>query len=156
MIANNRSIKNVDELRAEIIRLKLLQKEQESYLNDQFILLKDKAESPIRFINNLTSWFPKINHNINSFGAGAKDSDSDWVTNSLRVGLPFLFNKILFRKAGFIKKALLLIATQKMAGGINQDKIAKIIDKLTDIIRPKTKKTKEAKDYGIPPDSETY
>lgn len=156
MIANNRSsIRNVDELRAEIARLKLLQKEQESYLSDQFILLQDKVESPIRFVNNLTSWFPKINHNMNSFGT--TDSNSDWVTNSLRVGLPFLFNKVLFRKAGFIKKALLLIATQKLAGGINQDKITKIIDKLTDIIRPKAKKaSKETRDYGIPPDSETY
>jgi hypothetical protein len=155
MISNNRSITNVDELRAEISRLKLLQKEQESYLNDQFILLQDKVESPIRFVNNLTSWFPKINPKANSFGS--TNADSDWVTNSLRVGLPFLFNKVLFRKAGFIKKALLLVATQKMAGGLNQDKITKIIDKITDIIRPKTPKTnKTTKDYGIPPDSETY
>jgi len=156
MIANNnRSIRNVDELKAEIARLKLLQKEQESYLSDQFILLKDKVESPIRFFNKITSWFPKLTNNINSFGSS--DLNSDWVTNSLRIGLPFLFNKVLFRKAGFIKKALLLVATQKMAGGLNQDKITKIIDKITDIIRPKAKKTrKRTKDYGIPPDSETY
>lgn len=155
MIANNRSIRNVDELRAEISRLKLLQKEQESYLSEQFILLQDKIESPIRFFNKLTSWFPKMNNNLSSLGS--TDSNSDWVTNSLRVGLPFLFNKVLFRKAGFIKKALLLIATQKMAGGLNQDKIAKVVDKITDIIRPKSKKGKrQTKDYGIPPDSETY
>lgn len=151
----NKNIRNVEELRAEISRLKLLQKEQESYLSDQLLLLQEKVESPMRFVNNLTSWFPKINHSVDSFGS--KDVNSDWLTNSLRVALPFLFNKVLFRKAGFIKKALLLIATQKMAGGINQDKIAKIIDKLTEFIRPKAKKTNgEVKDYGIPPDSETY
>src|SRR5690606_17548441 len=156
MIANNnRNITNVDELRAEISRLTLLQKEQESYLSDQFILLQDKIESPIRVFNKLTSWFPKISNDLNSF-SGATDS-SDWLTNALRVGLPFLFNKVLFRKAGFIKKALLLIATQKMAGGINQEKITKIIDKVTDIIRPKSQKSnKKRKDYGIPPDSESY
>ena len=151
----NRSIKNVDELRAEISRLKLLKMEQESYLSDQFALLQDKLESPLRFFDKITSWFPKMNNNLNSLGSS--DSNSDWVTNSLRVGLPFLFNKILFRKAGFIKKALLLVATQKVAGGLNQDKIAKVVDKITDIIRPKSKKgKKQTKDYGIPPDSETY
>jgi len=155
MIANNRSIRNVDELNAEIARLKLLQKEQENYLSDQFILLQEKVESPIRFFNKLTSWLPKVNNNLNPLGN--TDSNSDWVTNSLRVGLPFLFNKILFRKAGFIKKALLLVATQKMAGGLNQDKITKVVDKITDIIRPKSKKGKKVtRDYGIPPDSETY
>src|SRR5690554_281102 len=151
----NRNIRNVDELKAEISRLKLLQAEQESYLSDQFVLLQDKIESPFRLLNKLTSWFPKINNELSSFGA--TDSNSDWLTNSLRVGLPFLFNKVLFRKAGFIKKALLLVATQKMAGGINQDKITKIIDKIADIIRPKSKNTnKPRRDYGIPPDSESY
>ena len=157
MIANNnRNITNVDELRAEISRLTLLQKEQENYLSDQFILLQDKIESPIRVFNKLTSWFPKIGNDLNSF-SGATDTNSDWLTNSLRVGLPFLFNKVLFRKAGFLKKALLLIATQKMAGSVNQEKITKIIDKVTDIIRPKSQKSnKKRKDYGIPPDSESY
>src|SRR5690606_31758579 len=108
------------------------------------------------FFNKLTSWFPKISNDLNSF-SGATDTNSDWLTNSLRVGLPFLFNKVLFRKAGFLKKALLLIATQKMAGSVNQEKITKIIDKVTDIIRPKSQKSNnKRKDYGIPPDSESY
>lgn len=152
----NRNINNVDELRAEISRLKLLQSEQEGYLKDQFELFQQKIESPIHFFNKVTSWFPtgKKEDLDPTFG----NSRVDWVTNSFRVALPFLFNKVLFRKAGFIKKTLLLLASQKAAGAINQDRLSGIISKVSSLIRP-TKKRKvknDMKDYGIPPDSETY
>jgi len=152
----NRNINNVDELKAEIARLKLLQREQEGYLNDQFGLFQEKIESPIHFFNKLTSWIPKgKKSDINpTFG----NSETDWVTNSFRVALPFVFNKVLFRKAGFIKKGLLLLASQKAAGAINQDRLIGIIDKVSSLIRPSKKRNskRERRDYGIPPDSETY
>jgi len=152
----NRNINNIEELRAEISRLEILQNEQESYLNDQLELLQKKAESPIRFFNKITSWIPKGNPNENSENH-LHNSEADWVTNSFRIGLPFLFNKVLFRKAGFIKKALLLLASQKAAGVINQDLITGFIDKVSSLIRPaKKRKVEKDRDYGIPPDSETY
>jgi|SRR5690606_5534456 len=152
----NRNINTVEELRAEISRLKILQNEQEGYLNDQLELLQKKVESPINFFNRITSWIPKGHHDENN-ESHPHNSDADWVTNSFRIGLPFLFNKVLFRKAGFIKKTLLLLASQKAAGAVNQDLITNVIDKVSAFIRPsKKRKMKKEKDYGIPPDSETY
>lgn len=156
-MATNRNITNLDELRAEIARLESLKKEQEVYLGDQMGLLQHKVEAPIRLIKKFTSWRPTP-QNLSKRISGSTN-DSDWLTNSLRVGLPVLFNRVLFRRAGFIKKTLLLLASQKAAGAINQEKATNLINKLAELIRPsETKKRKKKKptDYGIPPDSETY
>lgn len=154
----NRNINNVDELRAEISRLKVLQIEQEAYLTDQLDLLQEKVDTPMRVFSKLASWIPLggKEHSGNQNHDG--EHEGDWLTSSMRVGLPFLFNKVLFRKAGFIKKALLLLASQKAAGAINQDLVVNIIDKVSAFIKPskKKKEKKKEEDYGIPPDSETY
>lgn len=149
-----KDINNVKELRAEIARLKILKYEQESYLEDQIELLEYKLEAPIRLYNRLTSWIPTAAQGLMS---ESKASESDWVTNSFRVGLPFIFNKILFRRAGFIKKGLLLLASQQAATFLNKDRLVEIIDTISSFIKPsKPKKQMREKDYGIPPDSETY
>ena len=153
----NRNINNVDELRAEIARLELLQLEQEGYLNDQLDLLKDKMASPLHWFKKATSWIPNLNKSHTTMHS-ASNSQADWLTNSLRVVLPFVTNKILFPRAGFIKKALLVFASQKAASVINQDRITGIVDKITSLVRP-TKPApvnRKMRDYGIPPDSETY
>lgn len=156
-MATNRNINNLDELRAEVARLESLKKEQEVYLGDQMGLLQHKVEAPVRFFKRFTSWRPTPKNISRKF---KKDNDdADWLTNSLRLGLPVIFNRVLFRKAGFIKKTLLLLASQKAAGAINQDRVTSFIAKLAAIIRPsndKKRRKKRHKDYGIPPDSETY
>lgn len=152
---NKKDIHTIEDLRAEIARLKLLKFEQEAYLGDQFNLLEYKLEAPMRLYDRISSFFPSVK---DAFLPNGKSMGSDWVTNSLRVGLPFLFNKVLFRKAGFIKKGLLLLASQQAAGFLNKDRLAEVIDKITSLIHPsnKAKKKKKETDYGIPPDSETY
>lgn len=151
---NKKEIHNIGELREEIARLKILKLQQEVYLEDQFNHLHHKMEAPIRLYERITSFFPSAKE---AFFPEMKSASSDWVTNSLRVALPFIFNKLLFRKAGFIKKGLLLLASQQAAGFLNKNRLAEIIDKITSLIQPskKEKKIKET-DYGIPPDSETY
>ena len=150
-----KEIHNIEDLRAEIARLKVLKFEQEAYLGDQFDLLEYKLEAPMRLYERITSFFPSVKE---AFLTNGKSAGSDWVTNSLRVGLPFLFNKVLFRKAGFIKKGLLLLASQQAAGFLNKDILAEGIDKITSLIHRSSKRTKKKRetDYGIPPDSETY
>jgi len=150
----NRTINNVDELKAEIVRLESLQNEQQSYLKDQVGFLQQKAEGPLQFFKRMSSWLPKGSSSPKY--SSPSSSHSDWLTNTLRVTLPFIFNKILFRKAGFIKKALLLFASQKAAGAINQERVTNIIDKIASFIRPNKTRKPMARDYGIPPDSETY
>ncbi len=150
-----KDINNIEDLRAEITRLKALKFEQEAYLGDQFGFLEYKLEAPMRLYERITSFLPSVKE---AFLSSSNSAGSDWVTNSLRVGLPFLFNKVLFRKAGFIKKGLLLLASQQAAGFLNKDRLADIIDKITSLVQHsnKGKKKKKETDYGIPPDSETY
>lgn len=152
----NRNIQNVGELREEIARLKVLKYEQESYLNDQFQLLQDKMSGPARFFQRIGGIFTGSSDNKSEL-SGFK---SDWLTSSLRWGLPFLFNRVLFRRAGMLKKAMLILASQRAANFINMDRLTTIIDKVSNAIRPKSSakrsKGKKYVDYGIPPDSETY
>ncbi len=147
-------INNLTELRAEILRLKTFQKEQENYLSDQYRLLEQKVEAPFKFISGLFSWLPGY-----SFIPGSTNvkAGEDWITRSLRLGLPYVLNKFLFRKAGIVKKLLVTILSQQAAGALNKDRISGLISKISELIRPKTKRKNTAhQDYGIPPDSETY
>lgn len=152
----NRNIYNVQDLRDEIVRLKSLKREQESYLNDQMNLLEDQFSAPARFIHKVGEVFTGTSESQRN----AASFKSDWLTSTLRVGLPFLFNRVLFRKAGIFKKIMLVLASQRAANFINMDRIAGLIDKVTDLIRPKgtaqKRQSRERVDYGIPPDSETY
>lgn len=155
-MATKKDFKNIEELRAEIARLKILKSEQEAYLGDQFDALEYKLQAPMRLYDRARSFFPSIKE---AFLSEASNSvkGTDWVTNSLKIGLPFLFNKVLFRKAGFIKKGLLLLASQQAAGFLNQDRLTGIIDGITSLVKPSKKGRKlDTTDFGIPPDSETY
>lgn len=152
----NRNIYNVQDLRSEIVRLKALKREQEHYLSDQLNLLQDQISAPSRFFQKIGGIFTgSSDHKSESTAFKA-----DWLTSSLRLGLPFLFNRVLFKKAGVLKKIMLVLASQRAANFVNADRIAGLIDKLTQFIRPKSKakpaSSKEEVDYGIPPDSETY
>src|SRR5690606_6558684 len=129
----------------------VLKYEQESYIGDQFELLEGKIEAPFKFFDRITSPFSGLKDNNKAFSDTG--FHADWVTNSLKVGLPFVFNKILFRKAGIIKKGLLLLASQQAAGLLNKDRIADFVEKVSSWVKPSKKKSKNKKaaDYGIPP-----
>lgn len=159
-------ITNLNELQAEIVRLKLLKTEQEAYLGDQFILLKEKVNKPIQMVQNVFSFLPKGKSNV-SLGEKAGFRE-DWLTKTLRVGLPFLVNRIFFRKAGYFKRLMLGLVSSQAAGFLNKDRLIQGVDALTSWLRKKTtkssgngplvkgKKGRSNYNFGIPPDSETY
>ena len=149
-------IKNLDDLRLEIVRLKVLASEQEHYLNDQYKLFNEKVEAPIRFFKSAVSWLPGVDVAKNLFAKGNKEED--WVTKAFRIGLPVVLNRFFLRKAGFIKRALLTLVSQQAVGALNKDSVSSLITKVADFIRPAKKGRKGTKhvDYGIPPDSEAY
>lgn len=150
-----KDIQNIEDLREEIRQLKLLKFEQEAYLNDQFTLLGKQLEAPIRIYQKITSFLPTAKEAIIP---EKKPAGADWVTSSFRIGLPFLFNKVLFKKAGFLKRGLLLLASQQAANLVNKERLVELVNKTTDFVQSLTKDKKKKKhtDYGIPPDSETY
>ncbi|MDR3009830.1 MAG: hypothetical protein LBV59_17985 [Sphingobacterium sp.] len=159
-------IRNLQELKAEISRLKALKNEQEVYLKTQFTLLNNKIEAPIRFFNSLKDNIPGVNI-IQQLFSKSNNPDSDWLTKTLRIGVPFIMNRLFLKNTGVLKKALMLLLSERAVGQINQDKISGLISKLTSFIRPKKKKNKgaqteaaiikdEVNEYGIPSYSETY
>lgn len=159
-------IKNLGDLRLEITRLKTLANEQEAYLNDQYRLFNDKMAAPARFVKSVVTWVPGANLAKGLFEKSSKEDD--WLSRSLRIGLPVVLNRFFLHKAGFIKRALVTLLSQQAAGALNKDTAASLISKVADFIRPKSKRGKPSpgsapasppptatgKDYGIPPDSE--
>ncbi|MEI5984749.1 MULTISPECIES: hypothetical protein [Sphingobacterium] len=183
-----RSVNNIDDLNAEIARLKSLKTEQEDFLKNQYSLLKHKIETPARIANMLMNRVPGVS-TIKGLVQGIgevtnKSNKSDWLTKTLQLGLPLVLNKTLLKNAGWIKKGLVLLASETAAKNVNQDNVSSWIGKITDMIKPKKKKKKNKVEapvgevinpvppqhppmitaeesvqdniYGIPKDSEAY
>lgn len=146
-------IENIDDLRSEILRLKLQRFQHEAIIEEDINKIKDKFRLPSILLSKVNAFFGDL----------APDGDKtnhDWVTNALRIGLPVALNKIVFGKSGFIIKSLVALFSQKAAASVNKDTVSSWIDTASSWIKGMTKsrrdKTKLTHDYGIPPDSETY
>lgn len=164
-------ITNIADLQREIARLKNLKKEQEAYLLDQYALLRKKIEIPSRILGMVTSYIPGVDMVKGLFSSitskNKVSGKSDWLTNTLRLALPLVLNKTLLKNAGWLKKSMVLLASEGAAGQINQDKIQSFVSKIVGFIRPAKKKKKhkevpplaeskqDAFNFGIPPESET-
>ena len=138
-------IDNLADLKVEIARLQRRRKEQEAYLADQYELLKVKVNTPFRVMQRITSHVPgagMLKGLTSSVGKAVQQKDADWLTRVLQVGAPILLNSTLLRKAGWAKKALVLLASETAIGQLNKDKISGLVDKVTGLIKPKKKKKK--------------
>ncbi|TDS14603.1 hypothetical protein [Sphingobacterium paludis] len=170
---SSQKINNLEDLKVEIARLSVRKKEQELYLLDQYELLKAKVESPIRFFKNFTTVVPGagiVKGVASNISKAMKGKDADWLTNVLQIGTPLVLNSTLLRNAGWLKKAVVLLASETAVGQVNQSKISGLIGKITSFIRPKGKKKKKKKellpphvladdanaDLGLTTPSETY
>jgi hypothetical protein len=153
-------INNIDDLRSEILRLKLERFQQEAVLEQDVKHVLDKIKAPFRMINKFTAFFGKSKETDPAAHTNHDhETQPDWLTNLLRVGLPVVLNKLVFKNSGFIIKSLVTILSQKAAKNVNTDSFSGIIDKGAEFIRNfKNKKALNRlhADYGIPPDSETY
>ena len=150
-------IENINDLRAEIIRLRAKRLDQEIELTKVTARIKARLHFPVLVYNKISDFF------IEMFGDNPenlnKTEHRDWVTNILRVGLPVALNKFLFPRSGFLLKSVVALVSQKAAKNVNKDSITDLFDKVTNwikISKPTTRKEPVLPDYGIPPDSETY
>ncbi|MFB9841442.1 hypothetical protein [Mucilaginibacter ginsenosidivorans] len=130
-------INNVDDLRAEIARLKIIKQEQGEALAERF-------NSPITALATVYSAFP------NKRGGKNDLFQQDFVSILSRVVLPLMLNKTIFRNSGFIVKTLVSLVSQKASRFINEDSIAGLWDKVKTLFEKKDRQP----DYGIPPESE--
>lgn len=141
-------IRNVKDLKAEMARLTVRKAEQEAYLSDQYRLLNRKISEPIRFFNNIISYVPGTGM-LKGVVSGLRQTvsgqnkDADWLTKALSLAAPFVLNSTLLKKSGWLKKALVLIASEKAVGQINQNSVSGLINKVTAFVKPKRSKKKK-------------
>lgn len=151
MIVNSQNkrnrVSNMDELNLEIARLKNLKKEQEDFLINQYALLRHKVEAPVRIANMLMNRVPgvgTIKGLVQGIGkATSKSNKSDWLTKAVQLGLPLVLNRTLLKNAGWIKKGLVLLASETAASNVTQDNVSSWVGKITNLIKPKKKKKKD-------------
>ena len=144
-----KSFSSLAELRAEIDFLKVKQFKYEE-------ALKEKFSSPSAIFGSIAGLF-KTDTGKKSFMQDLMQQD--FITNISRVILPIFLNGVLFKKSGFITKTLITFLSQKAAKQVNSDKVSGILDKLKGIFQRTNgslRKSPAVRDYGIPPDSETY
>ena len=131
-------INNIDELRAEIARLRLVKEAQGKALARRF-------DTPLTTLSTLYTIFPNK-------GDGEKSGffQQDFVSLLSRIFLPITLNKTIFRNSGFLVKTLVSLLSQKASQFINEDTITGVWEKIMLLFEKKH----EHADYGIPPESE--
>lgn len=130
-------INNLTELRQELQLLKAQASEQEAYLSEQYDLLKQKVDAPVRLMNNLISWIPGVDVAKELIGNKAGKGEGDWVSRIFSAGSATVLNRLFLRRAGFLKRILLTAVTQQTASLVNQDRAVSAIKWLANWIRGK-------------------
>jgi hypothetical protein len=149
------NISNVDDLKARIVVLKSRRFELESDFQQTSESLTEKLRIPSMIYNKVTSW-------VSSFGSGKPHTgkgEPDWMTNLFKVGLPMIVNRFLFPSSGIVMKAILALVSQRAAKTVNLDVFTGVFDKVKHwMTTPAKSKPRQPvmRDYGIPPDSETF
>jgi len=142
------AIRNVNDLKAEISRLKGMEEEQRTAIGQRF-------SSPSATFATVYSLF-----------SGSADADGtkkgifhmDYVGLLSRILVPFTLNKTLFRNSGFVVKALVGLVSQKASGYISEDTVTSLWDKTKALIGRLTHKSSEEPPghKEVPSFSETY
>jgi hypothetical protein len=138
-------IKNIDDLRIEIYRLRGLEQEQSIALNKRF-------SSPSALFSTIFSLFPKSRAVDGEKSSGFFDQDIVGLIS--RVVLPLVLNKTLFRHSNFIIKAAVSILSQKASHFISEDSLTSLWEKAKALFKSKTDDIPEHR--AIPAFSETY
>ncbi|MFA5245826.1 MAG: hypothetical protein WC380_11040, partial [Pedobacter sp.] len=132
-------IRNIDELNAEILRLREQRVEMEADMLIDLNKIVSKFKMPLMLISKLGDWASAF-AGVKTNKDGTTDN-GDWISGIFRVGLPFVMNRFIFPKSGLLTKTILGFITQKAAGTVNKDLISNILDKISGIVKiPKNKK----------------
>src|SRR5690554_7320553 len=102
---NRVKVNSLADLRREKQRLRLLAREQENYLGDQYELLRHKVAAPVRLFNTVTSYIPGVGTIQALFAAkpGKNASIGAKIANLL---VPLVANRFLPRKTGMMTRGL--------------------------------------------------
>jgi hypothetical protein len=132
------TINNINDLKAEIARLRLLKEEQGKAIGARF-------SSPSAVFSTVFSLFPKTSDDPKN-----DIFHQDFFGLISRIILPFALNKTLFRNSNFLIKGVVGFLSQKASHFISEDSLAGLWDNVKSFFDKKGKHV----DYGIPPESE--
>lgn len=140
------NINNLHDLNVKILSLKVDYKVQEEMLKtDAKGYLKQFSIGSLIKKYATPSAFLKVDDKLNI---------SSKVMSFL---LPVLMNGTIFRGSGFLTKALVGLATNKVGKTLDAEHLSAIFNTVKGLFTKKKKTIAPAfRDYGIPPDSETY
>ncbi|MEE1884510.1 hypothetical protein [Pedobacter flavus] len=140
-----RHINSLSDLHLERVKLKAKYEEQETQLINNTKEYIDQYR-PINLVKSLFSFdaLDKADDKLNLSG------------KAMSLILPFLLNKTIFRGSGFLTKAAIGLVSNKIGSKFDIDQLTGLFDKVKGWLSSKSRKDKSEKDYGIPPDSETY
>jgi len=137
-------VRNIEDLRNEIARLKGVEREQS-------IALGKRVESPSALLSTIMSLFHWQGNPDGTKSGGFFDQDIVGLIS--RFVLPFTLNKTIFRNSGFIVKTLVGLISQKASHFINEDMVVGLWEKVSSLFKGKAhEETPEHK--GVPPLSE--
>ena len=137
-------INDINDLRAEIARLKGVEQEQSA-------ALARRVSSPAAIFSTVFSLVPK-----SSSGDGEKSGgffDQDMVGLISRIVLPILLNKTIFRKSNFIVKTIVSILSQRASHFINEESVSTLWAVIKSLFKGKDDEIPEHR--AIPALSET-
>jgi hypothetical protein len=143
----NKNIRSLAQLKEEMRFLKMNYVQQEETLKldikvyaQQFTLLG--------LIKKLTS--PSALYKI--------DEQTHISSKILSVVLPMILNSVFFKHSGFITKTIAALVSGKIGQSLDAESLSGIFNMVKSLFKRKKSKEEELafKDYGIPPDSETY
>ncbi|EHQ25770.1 hypothetical protein [Mucilaginibacter paludis] len=118
-------IRNIGDLKSEIIKLKQEKTEQEAVIKQHF-------SSPRAILGTVTALFSRSKNSEGEHKAGLPGQDlAGWLS---RIILPFTLNKTLFRRSNFMVKALVGLLSQKASGLVNDQSVASFWDKIKSAI----------------------
>ncbi|HEY2581533.1 MAG TPA: hypothetical protein VGI43_06985 [Mucilaginibacter sp.] len=123
-------IKNIDDLRLEIYRLKGIEEQQG-------LALRQRLNSPSALISALFSLIPRPQISDGIKAAGLFNMDIVQIISSFL--LPFTLNKTLFRRSNILTKGLVAILSRKVSRFINEESLTNIWDKVKSFIPDKLK-----------------
>jgi len=141
-------IRNINDLKSEISRLKDVEHEQGAAIGQRF-------SSPSTTFATIYSIFSS---SADADGTKRGIFNMDYVGLLSRILVPFTLNKTLFRNSGFVVKALVGLISQKASSYISEDTITSLWDTAKSLVSRVTGKSHEEtlEHRGVPAFSETY
>ena len=133
-------INNIEDLRLEIYRLKMVEEQQAQAIRRRF-------SSPSAIFSTVFSLFPKSQNPDGTKGGGIFHLDFVQMISSFL--LPLTLNKTLFRRSNFLIKGLVTMVTRRASRFINEESVTNIWDKVKSFVPDKFKSIFPGKDKDV-------